>query len=378
LDDLEGAILLYGLASKIDPLDSTVAGNCHAARAKEAERRGNWAEAAHLYRTAVDAWRGLRSGSSPELGASPPPRHPSEGPPPPPPPPPVSSLAADDPDVVECLSRAVELEQWAHDAEAQRLAGRDDHELDGGEEVRRPSSVAPGVSFSEGARVDDVLSKQRSKNSKAGSSSAHAILSKVFSSVFKGRVRGATKEDDHPALDPSSEAAFGAFNVDPSTSRSRDRAGDFAEQHALRGPSRSPPPLQEPPSDRSRGSPSSPLSPSPLFGARRPFSALAAGTTLAPASPEGDLAALALGDRSVARAYGGARGREEGGGSEEEEEELGGVDFAGAGLLDEHAAASEALALPRRLVTLANGLVANRKYSAALTHYYEALEVIVY
>jgi len=52
-------------------------------------------------------------------------------------------------------------------------------------------------------------------------------------------------------------------------------------------------------------------------------------------------------------------------------------DFAGAGLLDEHAAASEALAVPRQLVTAANGLVANRMYSSALVHYYDALEVIM-
>jgi len=53
-----GAILLYGLANKLDPHDSTVLGNCSSARAKEAERRGEHAEAAHLYREAVLAWQG--------------------------------------------------------------------------------------------------------------------------------------------------------------------------------------------------------------------------------------------------------------------------------------------------------------------------------
>jgi hypothetical protein len=54
----QGAILLYGLANKLDPQDSTVLGNCHSARAKEAERRGEFAESAHLYREAVAAWQG--------------------------------------------------------------------------------------------------------------------------------------------------------------------------------------------------------------------------------------------------------------------------------------------------------------------------------
>ena len=44
-------------------------------------------------------------------------------------------------------------------------------------------------------------------------------------------------------------------------------------------------------------------------------------------------------------------------------------------MLDEHAIASEALEAPRRLVTAANGFVAKRQYSDALTHYYDALEV---
>jgi len=131
----------------------------------EAERRGNWAEAAHLFRTAVKAWQ---SGSA----------------------------AEDDPDVVESLRKAKDLEQRAAEAEAQRLAAaaeEDDFEdayADPADaSVRRSRTIVPGVSFSEVARVDDVLSKQRSKNPSA-SQSAHTILSKVFSSVFKGRNKG--------------------------------------------------------------------------------------------------------------------------------------------------------------------------------------------
>lgn len=44
-------------------------------------------------------------------------------------------------------------------------------------------------------------------------------------------------------------------------------------------------------------------------------------------------------------------------------------------LLDEHAMASTALEAPRRLVSSANNLVAHRKYSEALTCYYDALEM---
>jgi len=190
LDDLEGAILLYGLANKLDPSDSTVSGNCHAARAMEAERRGNWAEAAHLFRTAVKAWQ---SGSA----------------------------AEDDPDVVESLGKAKELEQRAAEAEAQRLAAAEEEEdledayADPADaSVRRSRTIVPGVSFSEEARVDDVLSKQRSKNPST-SQSAHTILSKVFSSVFKGRNKGKKESSQE-------EVAIGTM-FDGSVSRGRDR-----------------------------------------------------------------------------------------------------------------------------------------------------------
>jgi len=167
---------------------------------------------------------------------------------------------------------------------------------------------------------------------------------------------------------------------------------EFVEQGlhpTLRGPSRSPPPLEEEdepkraPIDRSRSSPATANPSSPLFGGLRPLSqSPAVDTTLAPASPEDELAALARGGSTNA-----SRGRNSGrqhtahqdGGqdNDDEDEDEAMDDFAGAGLLDEHAAASEALAVPRQLVTAANGLVANRKYSSALVHYYDALEVIM-
>ena len=299
LDDLEGAILLYGLANKLDPSDATVLGNCHCARAKEAERRGEWAEAAHLYNTAVEAWQG---GEMP--------------------------LPADDPDIVECLGRSAELAAIAHEAERQRLEDEADDDRaaeaaggggEGAPAVRR--SRVPGVSFSEVARVDAVLSK---RSAGGASERAKTILGTVFSKVFskKGRRGSGSAGAEGPSspLDPAGQSpARGNPGGGEDGEGGDDDEARFADDTLATDSSPRGPSLVR--SSSKVGSPDGPLSPaSPLFGAvgagsgRRPSMdqagspkpppgsagsasrgrpPSAASGSEAPASPEADLADMA-------------------------------------------------------------------------------------
>jgi hypothetical protein len=253
-------------------------------------------------------------------------------------------------DIVECNTRALALEKLAAEAEALRVVAEAEVEerASGGSVSPKPAPVSP-INAAEGSEVDDIIAA-RSKGG-ASSTTATAILKSLKTSTLgrflsskpkpKPKVRGPLPPPPPGAQDSSNMPSIDALELKDQPSLSRGMA-------------------------------------TPLFGGgsggenscdESSSRAATEGTTLSAALGESALDHMA--QRAEAIRGSGAESALAGGDVGEGDD----LEFAGASLLDEHAMASEALEAPRALVTTANTLVAKRKFSEALTHYYDALEV---
>ena len=330
LNDLEGAVLLYSLAQVLDPSDTTVMGNQCAVRAAEAERRGELLEAAHLYREACAAW---------ERGW----------------------LADDDPDVKESMDAAQRLTE-----KAERIAKTNAD--NGSANEMKKAGVGETVGGGESNEKDQLDSEEGSGTTLAAVQSKEAdedvavaavlekrsFMSKFSKSFSLSRSFRKVTSRARPARAGKREQSGGVGEATCAADlagATEDDDNELVEDHRLSPPSSA---------TSLKASPKS-----PLFGRRSTsFTEKEADALLAKA-----MAAAA------------AEPEEEEGENQEEQEngdesddtgvyddEEGEIDFAGAALLEEGRTTAERLREPRTIVSRANKLVAEKKFSAALSH----------